>query len=237
MQLDPVVEPGNQNGRLILKGNPELKTSKVYGSTFSYSNVLLKKLETNLSVNYEYTQDPITTYRTLVDDTNIMEMTYVNLGSNQRIYSNVSFRYPLTKRWNASLSGSFDWNKADWGAGSSKEYHSLNGKIQSEYTLKEWQFSASGRYSKNGSFQYSTSGRWEYDFYVRYNTPSQWKLSLGVSTPLPYYRQFSTTTLADGYQSHYDSKTRQFNVNMMVSYSFGKAKYAKATKRIVVDDM
>jgi len=88
-------------------GNPDLKAVLSNNFELTYSN--FKKGSLNVSLSYNFannTQQRILAY---IEAENLTKITSQNIGKDRLFGTNINFNYPITSKWNLSLSGNLNY--------------------------------------------------------------------------------------------------------------------------------
>lgn len=88
-------------------GNPDLKAVLSNNFELTYSN--FKKGSLNVSLSYNFannTQQRILAY---IEAQNLTRITSQNIGKDRLFGTNINFNYPITSKWNLSLSGNLNY--------------------------------------------------------------------------------------------------------------------------------
>lgn len=103
--LNPFVDKSRPNFEYI--GNPDLEATLSNNFELTYSN--FKKGSLNLSLSYNFannTQQQVFEY---IEAENLTRVTSFNIGKTRLLGTNANFNYPLTAKWNLSLSANLNY--------------------------------------------------------------------------------------------------------------------------------
>lgn len=102
-QLNPFVD--STNAKFITTGNPNLRP--VLNHTFELNYSKFSKGSLNLGLSYSFANNTIQSVTGLRDT--ITYTTFQNLGSDRKLGFNISVNYPLTKKLNLNVNGTFSY--------------------------------------------------------------------------------------------------------------------------------
>lgn len=103
--LNPFVDRSRPNFEYV--GNPDLEAVLSNNFELTYSN--FKKGSLNVSLTYNFannTQQRIFQY---IEAENLTRITSLNIGKDKLLGTNINFNYPITPKWNLSLSGNLNY--------------------------------------------------------------------------------------------------------------------------------
>lgn len=91
----------------IYFGNPNLEAVLSNNFELTYSN--FKKGSLNVSLTYNFANNTQQRVFQFIEAENLTRVTSLNIGKDKLLGSNVNFNYPITPKWNLSLSGNLNY--------------------------------------------------------------------------------------------------------------------------------
>ncbi len=103
--LNPFVDRSRPNFEYV--GNPDLEAVLSNNFELTYSN--FKKGSLNISLTYNFANNTQQRVFEYIQAENLTKVTSLNIGKDRLLGSNVNFNYPITPKWNLSLSGNLNY--------------------------------------------------------------------------------------------------------------------------------
>ena len=238
-QLNPFVDRSNPNFERT--GNPNLRPALVHDFQLGYNRA--KKGSLNVSIGTTFFTDlifPVSVYDPV---TNINRISFGNTGTARLLMTNLSWNYPISKRWNLNINSR---------AAHGKVTGTVNGAVITNRGImfginastgyrfdKEWRVNASLNANGPGvNLQGTTNSAFYSSLSVNKDVIKD-KLSFSASFNNPfakYRKNYRYTSGPDFDQTDYRRDYfRSFNVSM--NYKFGKLKDTiKKNKRGIRND-
>jgi outer membrane receptor protein involved in Fe transport len=224
-------------------GNPDLKA--VLSNNFELTYSKFKKGSVTVGLSYNFANNTIQNVSVYSAANGITRSTYENIGKDKTLLSNLNVNYPLTAKWNVSLSGNigYTWLEGIIN-GVSTENSGITGYayLNTGYKFeRQWKANASFSYSaasvnlqgKSGEFYYmSFSGSKEV-------VKDKLTLSAGVNNPFTKYRYYKTFLEGPDFTQRYIGQNYSRSVSMSLNWKFGSLKEAvkKSQRNINNDDV
>jgi ferric enterobactin receptor len=239
-KLNPFVDRSNPN--FYSYGNPDLSRSIVSDLRLGYS--LSKKANLNVSVFYDFGKNLDLLVSTLDPATNITYSTYRNTGSVFGIGNAISFNYPISKRWDISISTNamyFEIEGPVDGTTSKRSFVTFSSFSSTNYSINDsWRVGASVAINGRNptGLQGSTNGSVSPSVYASKQViKSKLSLSASISNPFTKYRYAITETKGSNFTQTVNNQNYFRTFNISLNYNFGKLKESiKKTKRGINND-
>jgi hypothetical protein len=103
--LNPFVDKSRPNFEYV--GNPDLDAVLSNNFELTYSN--FKKGSLNVSLTYNFANNTQQRVFQYIQAENLTRVTSLNIGKDRLLGTNVNFNYPITSKWNLSLSGNLNY--------------------------------------------------------------------------------------------------------------------------------
>jgi outer membrane receptor protein involved in Fe transport len=103
--LNPFVDRSRPNFEYV--GNPDLEAVLSNNFELTYSN--FKKGSLNVSLTYNFANNTQQRVFQFVQAENLTRVTSLNIGKDKLLGTNINFNYPITPKWNLSLSGNLNY--------------------------------------------------------------------------------------------------------------------------------
>jgi outer membrane receptor protein involved in Fe transport len=103
--LNPFVDRSRPNFEYV--GNPDLEAVLSNNFELTYSN--FKKGSLNVSLTYNFANNTQQRVFQYIQAENLTRVTSLNIGKDRLLGTNVNFNYPITSKWNLSLSGNMNY--------------------------------------------------------------------------------------------------------------------------------
>ncbi|WP_131536724.1 outer membrane beta-barrel family protein [Pedobacter nototheniae] len=237
--LNPFVDRSTPNFETT--GNPDLKA--VLSNNFELSYSKFKKGSINLGLSYNYANNTVQSVYVYNDVTKITRMTYENIGKDKKLQTNLNINYPITPKWNLSLSGNMGYiwieglingvltkNKGITG------YGYLNTGYKFEH---QWRVNASFSYNSADVMLQGKSGDYSYMSFSGSKEIIKDKLTLtaGINNPFMKFRYYRTNTDGENFSQAYSSQNFARSFNASLNWKFGKLKGSiKKNERSINND-
>ncbi len=99
--------PDESRPGFIYVGNPNLEAVLSNNFELTYSN--FKKGSLNISLTYNFANNTQQRVFQFIEAENVTRVTSLNIGKDKLLGSNINFNYPITPKWNLSLSGNLNY--------------------------------------------------------------------------------------------------------------------------------
>lgn len=237
--LNPFVDRSVPN--FEYSGNPDLEA--VLSNNFELTYSRFKTGSINIGVGYNFANNTIQNIAIYNDVDKITRSTFANVGRNKNLTANVNVNYPLTKKWNLTLSGNagYAWLEGTINGLATKN-DGLSGSIylNTGYKFeKEWRANASFNYSSADVLLQGRSGEYYYMSFSGSKELVKDKLTLsaGVNNPFMKYRYYETLTEGPNFSQRYRGQNYNRSFNVSLNWKFGKLKDAiKKNQRSISND-
>lgn len=103
--LNPFVDKSRPNFEYV--GNPDLEAVLSNNFELTYSN--FKKGSLNVSLTYNFANNTQQRVFQYIQAENLTRVTSLNIGKDKLLGTNINFNYPITSKWNLSLSGNLNY--------------------------------------------------------------------------------------------------------------------------------
>ncbi|GAA4436318.1 outer membrane beta-barrel family protein [Ravibacter arvi] len=238
-KLNPFVDRSNPNFERT--GNPNLRNELVNDLQLSYNQA--KKGSFNISIGGMFFRDLIFQVSTYDAATGINRTTYGNTGSARLLMTQMSFNYPITKKWSYNMNARVAHGKV---TGTVNGVTITNSGIMAQvFAATSYRFEKSWRLNANISayngginLQGKSNGASFTSFSGSKDLmKDQLSLSVSVNNPFRKFRTDRRTTSGPDFMqtSFRNDYFRSFNLS--VNYKFGKLKDAvKKNKRGIRND-
>ncbi len=237
--LNPFVDRSVPN--FESSGNPDLEA--VLSNNFELTYSKFKTGSINIGLGYNFANNTIQPISVYNDVDKITRSTFANVGRNKNLTTNVNINYPLTKKWNLSLSGNagYVWLEgAINGLLTKNEGLSSNVYLNTGYKFeKEWRANASFNYSSADVLLQGRSGQYYYMSFSGSKELIKDKLTIsaGVNNPFMKYRYYETVTEGPNFTQRYRGQNYNRSFNASLNWKFGKLKDAiKKNQRSISND-
>ncbi|WP_316805454.1 outer membrane beta-barrel family protein [Pedobacter nototheniae] len=237
--LNPFIDRSTPN--FTSTGNPDLKA--VLSNNFELSYSKFKKGSINLGLSYNYANNTVQSVYVYDDLTKITSMTFENIGKDKKLQTNLNINYPITPKWNLSVSGNLGYI---WIEGL------INGVLTSNKGITGYAYANTGykfdsRWRVNASFSYNSpdvmlqgkSGRYYYMSLSGSKEIIKDKLTItaGINNPFMKFRYFRTNTEGENFSQANSSQNIARSFNTSLNWKFGKLKGSiKKNERSINND-
>jgi outer membrane receptor protein involved in Fe transport len=238
--LNPFIDRSSPNFEST--GNPDLEA--VLSNNIDLSFNTFKKGNINIGLSYRFANNTIQNVSTYDESTKITRSTYLNIGKDKSLSTNLNVTYPITTKWNFSLNGNLGYTKIEG---------SIDGKLAKNDGLLGY-FSINTGYKFehnwriNGNFNYSapeillqgTSSPYVYLGLSGSKDIIKDKLSISASVNNPFakYRYYSINIEGANFTQSYRGQNYNRTFTTSLNWKFGKLKdsVAKSKRSINNDD-
>jgi outer membrane receptor protein involved in Fe transport len=224
-------------------GNPDLKAVLSNNLELTYSKS--KKVSVNVGVGYRFANNTIQNISVYNPDDQITRSTYLNIGKDKALTTNLNINYPVTPKWNVSVSGNIGYM---WIQGAIDGLITKNsamtgyGNLNTSYKFEhDWKASMSFSYNapdlqlqgKSSSY-YFTSFSGSKDI-----IKDKLTVSAAVNNPFSKYRYYTTFTQGSNFTQTYSQQNYYRSFNVSLNWRFGKLKdeIKKSQRSISNDDV
>ena len=224
--LNPFVDRSNPTS--ISTGNPDLKAVLSNNIELTYSK--FKKGSVNIGLNYYFANNTIQTVSVYNQAENITSSTFLNIGKDKKLTTNLNVNYPITSKWNISASGNIGYI---WIQGAIDGQIAKNSGITGYFYTntgykfeKGWKANASFSYSapdiqlqgQTGSYNFSSfSGSKEI-------IKDKLTLSAGVNNPFSKFRNYTNFIQGANFAERFISQNLNRSYSVSLNWRFGKLK-------------
>jgi len=237
--LNPFVDRSTPN--FESSGNPDLKA--VVSNNFDLTYGRFKTGSVNIGLGYSFANNTIQNISVYSDADKITRSTYANIGRNKNLTTNININYPLTKKWNISLSGNLGYT---WLEGAINGVMTAN-KGLSGYIYMNTGYKFEHQWRANASFNYSApdvllQGRSGEYYYMSFSGSKELikdklTISAGLNNPFLKYRYYETFTEGPNFSQRYRGQNYNRSFNMSLNWKFGKLKDSiKKNQRNISND-
>lgn len=222
-------------------GNPNLKA--VLSNNFQLTYSRFKKGSVNIGLSYNFANNTVQNVSVYNEANKTTYATYLNIGKDKTLNTNLNINYPLTSKWNLSVSGNLGYTKIEGtinGLMTKNDGLTGYGYVNTGYKFEhDWRANASFSYNaadvllqgKSSSYNYmSFSGSKEL-------IKDKLTLSAGVNNPFSKYRYYTTFTEGPNFTQRYSFQNYNRSFNASLNWRFGKLKDSiKKNKRNISND-
>jgi outer membrane receptor protein involved in Fe transport len=224
--LNPFVDRSNPN--FLTTGNPDLKA--VLSNNFELTYSKFKKGSINVGLSYNFANNTIQEVAVYNEADQITRTTFFNIGKDKALTTNLNVNYPLTPKWNVSLSGNvgYKWIQGSIDGQITKNdgltgYANMNTGYKFEHG---WKANASFAYNapqiqlqgQNSAYVFSSfSGSKEI-------IKDKLTLSAGLNNPFSKFRYYTNFTEGANFTQNYRSQNYNRSFNVSLNWRFGKLK-------------
>lgn len=237
--LNPFVDRSEPN--FESSGNPDLEA--VLSNNFELNYSRFKKGSINVGLSYNFANNTVQQVSVYNEQTQITYTTFQNVGKNKTLTSNMNINFPLTSKWNLSMSGNVGYTKLEGtinGIMTQNDGFTGYGYANTSYKFEhDWRASATFNYSAPGVLLQGKSGSYTYMSFGGSKDIIKEKLTLsvGINNPFAKYRYYETFTEGPNFSQR--ASTQYFNRSVFgsVNWRFGKLKDSiKKAKRSISND-
>jgi len=237
--LNPFVDRSVPN--LESTGNPGLEA--VLSNNFELTYSKAKKGSVNAGISYNIANNTIQSISVYDETDQITHTTYQNVGKDKLLASSLNINYPITSKWNISISGNLGYK---WLEGSIDGLITKNsgitgdGDINTSYKFEhEWKASASFSYAapelllqgNSTSYYFSSFGG------SKEIIKDKLTLSVAVNNPFSKFRYYTFLTEGSNFVQTYNSQNYYRSFRVSLNWNFGKlSNEIKKSKRKIKND-
>jgi hypothetical protein len=239
--LNPFVDRSVPN--FESSGNPDLEA--VLSNNFELNYSRFKKGSINVGLSYSFANNTVQQVSVYNEETQVTYTTYQNVGKNQTLTTNMNFNFPLTSKWNLSMSGNVGYTKLQGtinGVMTQNDGFTGYGYANTSYKFeREWRASATFNYSAPSVLLQGKSGSYTYISFSGSKELIKDKLtvSAGINNPFSKYRYYETFTEGPNFSQRASTQYYNRSIFGSLNWRFGKLKDSikKAQRSISNDDV
>lgn len=237
--LNPFVDRSTPNYQST--GNPDLEA--VLSNNFELTYSKFKKGSINVGVSYNFANNTIQNIAVYNDVDKITRSSYANIGKDKTLTANLNVNYPLTEKWNLSLSGNIGYKWLEGAInGALTKNDGMTGYfyMNTGYKFKnEWRANASFNYSASDVLLQGKSGEYYFMSFSGSKEIIKDKLTIsaGVNNPFAKYRYYETFLEGPNFTQTYKGQNYNRSINVSLNWKFGKLKDSiKKSQRSISND-
>jgi len=239
--LNPFVD--RTNPLFESTGNPDLEA--VLSNNFDLTYSTFKKGSVNVGLSYMFANNTIQSVSIYDETSNVTRTTFLNIGKDKSVTTNLNVNYPITPKWNFTLGGNIGYI---WLQGSIDGALAKNNGIRG-YAYINTGYKFEDNWRVNGSINYNApqillqgkSGAFVYTSFNGSKDIIKDKLSLsaGIANPFNKYRYYRVLTEGANFTQNYKSQNYSRTYSVSINWKFGKLKdsIAKNKRSINNDDV
>ena len=237
--MNPFVDRSTPNYEST--GNPDLKA--VLANNFELTYSKFKKGSVNVGLSYNFANNTIQSVSVYNPANGITRTSFGNVGRDKSLTSNLNINYPLTAKWNVSLSGNIGYT---WLEGT------INGVITKNEGIKGYAYINTGykfekQWKANASLSYNApyvtlqgkSGEYVFMSFSGSKELIKDKLTLsaGIYNPFAKFRYYETYTEGPNFRQQYRGQNYNRTFTAGINWKFGGLKdEIKKNKRSISND-
>ena len=179
-------------------GNPDLEA--VLSNNFELRYSKFKKGSINIGLSYNFANNTVQNVSVYNEADNITYSTYLNIGKDRSLNTSFNFNYPLTTKWNVSMSGNIGYKQIEG---------TINGVMIQNDGLTGYGYINTGYkfehgWRANGSFSYNApylmlQGKSSSYHYMSFSGSKEiikdkLTFSAGINNPFTKYRDYISIT-------------------------------------------
>ena len=239
--LNPFVDRVSPNFEST--GNPNLEA--VLSNNLDLSFNSSKKGNVNIGLSYAFANNTIQYVYTYDEITQITRSTYLNIGKNKSLRTNINVSYPITEKWKFSASGNVGYIQIQG---------SIDGKLSKNdgitgYLSANTSYNFNHNWRVNGNFNYNAAqvllqGQGNRSIYVSFSgskdiIKDKLTISASLNNPFSKYRYYRTSTTGANFVQYYTGQNINRSFAASINWKFGKLKDAviKSKRSISNDDV
>jgi len=235
--LNPFVDTSRPGFEYV--GNPDLEAVLSNNFELTYSN--FKKGSLNVSLTYNFANNTQQRVFQLVG--NVTRITSLNIGKDKLLGTNINFNYPITPKWNLSLSGNLNyiWLEGMINGVLAKNsgvtgYASFNSSYKFE---KTWKATISGNY---GAPDVMLQGKSNDYYYLGFGgskdiIKDKLTFSASVANPFQKFRAFRSYTEGINFTQERIRENYFRRIFCSLNWKFGKLEGSiKKSERSISND-
>jgi outer membrane receptor protein involved in Fe transport len=237
--MNPFVDRATPNYEYT--GNPDLEA--VLANNFELTYSRFKKGSVNIGVNYNFANNTIQNVAIYNAETRITRSTYANIGRDKSLTTNLNINYPLTAKWNLTISGNIGYT---WLQGVIDGMLTENSGIMGYAYMntgykfdKQWRVNASFSYNAATVNLQGKSGEYYYMSFSGSKEILKDKLTLtaGINNPFSKFRYYETFLEGSNFSQRYRGQNYNRSVSISLNWKFGSLKEAvKKSQRSINND-
>jgi outer membrane receptor protein involved in Fe transport len=222
-------------------GNPDLKA--VLSNNFELTYSRSKKGSVNLGLSYHFANNTIQNVSVYNNTTGITRSTYLNIGKDKALTSNLNINYPLTEAWNLSVNGNIGYT---WVEGSIEGVIQKNngisgyGYLNTGYKFKKaWKANASFNYNAPEILLQGKSSAYTFVSFSGSKEIIKDKLTIsaGINNPFSKFRYYTRSIQGTDFNQYYRSQNYNRSFILSLNWRFGQLKDAiKKNQRSIKND-
>ena len=237
--LNPFVDKATPGFEYV--GNPDLEAVLSNNFELTYSN--FKKGSLNVSLTYNFANNTQQRVFQFLETENVTRITSLNIGKDRLLGTNVNFNYPITPKWNLSLSGNLNhiWLEGMINGVLAKNsgitgYASFNSSYKFE---KTWKATISGNY---GAPDVMLQGKSNDYYYLGFGgskdiIKDKLTFSASVANPFQKFRAFRSYTEGINFTQERIRENYFRRVFCSLNWKFGKLEGSiKKSERSINND-
>ncbi|TDO24273.1 outer membrane beta-barrel family protein [Pedobacter duraquae] len=237
--MNPFVDRSTPNFEST--GNPDLKA--VLANNFELTYSKFKKGSVNVGLSYNFANNTIQNVSVYNPVTGITRTSFANIGRDKSLTTNLNINYPLTAKWNVSVSGNIGYT---WLEGT------INGVVTQNEGIKGYGYINTGykfekQWKANASFSYNApyvtlqgkSGEYVFMSFSGSKEIIKDKLtvSAGIYNPFSKYRLYESFTEGPNFRQQYKGQNYNRSFTLGLNWKFGGLKdEIKKNKRSITND-
>jgi outer membrane receptor protein involved in Fe transport len=239
--LNPFVDRTSPNFEST--GNPDLEA--VLSNNFNLAFNTFKKGNINIGLSYNFANNTIQNVSVYNEATKITRSTYLNIGRDKSLSTDLNVTYPITPKWNFSLNGNlgYSWIQGSIDGTLAKNdgllgYFSINTGYKFEHN---WRLNANFNYSAPEVLLQGTSSSYVYLGISGSKDIIKDKLSISASVNNPFakYRYYSIDIEGANFIQSYRGQNYNRSFSTSLNWKFGRLKdsVVKSKRSINNDDV
>jgi outer membrane receptor protein involved in Fe transport len=237
-QLNPFINLSNP--QYITVGNPNLSPAINNNFELNYGNFAKGSL--NISTHYSFSDNTIQNITTLGAN-DVTTTTYANIGANKNLGADLSFNYPITKKWNININAELlqVWLKGTYNG----TLYTNSGQQGHIFTFASYRSDNGWRFSVNAGFDSRyvlLEGRDNYFFNQSYGVVKEifnkkGAVYLTIANPFDKFNKLDFFTKTTDFQTYNSNDNYYRMATLGFFYRFGKLKSAiKKNQRGINND-
>jgi len=237
--LNPFVDKATPGFEVV--GNPDLEAVLSNNFELTYSN--FKKGSLNVSLTYNFANNTQQRVFQFLQTENVTRVTPLNIGQEKLLGTNINFNYPITPKWNLSLSGNLNyiWLEGMINGELAKNsgvtgYASFNSSYKFQ---KTWKATISGNYGAPDVMLQGQSNNYYYLGFGGSKDIIKDKLtfSASVANPFQKFRAYRTYTEGINFTQERIRENYFRRIFCSLNWKFGKLEGSiKKSERSISND-
>ena len=237
--LNPFVDRSVPN--LESTGNPALEAVLSNNLELTYSKA--KKGSVNAGISYNFANNTIQSISVYNESDQITRTTYLNVGKDKMLASSMNINYPITSKWDMSISGNLGYKWLEGSVDGTITKNSGitgNGNLNTSYKFEhEWKATGSFSYSAPELLLQGNSSSYYFSSFGGSKDIVKGKLTLSaaVNNPFSKFRYYTFLTEGTNFVQTYRSQNYYRSFRVSLNWNFGKlADELKKSKRKIKND-